>query len=283
MTNNFKMYFYPINIKESKTVTIIGGINVLSDIDEAIEIGTKFKEACKRNKISYIFKASFDKANRTSFDGYRGPGFSKGLEILREIKNILEVPILTDIHETYQAIKAAEVCDMLQLPAFLARQTDLIQALANTGKPINIKKPQFISPDQIKFIVQKFSKFGCEDVVICERGSMFGYNQQIVDIVGLEIIKEQTNKPVCVDITHSLQFRNEGGSSSNGRRKYALNLAKAVTATSIDALFIEAHQKPDFAKCDGASAIPSNVIPEFIDQISMIDKLVKNQDIIQIK
>ena len=277
------MHFYPINIGESKTITIIGGINVLNDIDEAIEIGTKFKEACKRNNISYIFKASFDKANRTSFDGYRGPGFSKGLEMLKEIKNILEVPILTDIHETYQAIKAAEVCDMLQLPAFLARQTDLIQALANTGKPINIKKPQFISPDQIKFIVQKFSKFGCEDVVICERGSMFGYNQQIVDIVGLEIIKEQTNKPVCVDITHSLQFRNEGGSSSNGRRKYALNLAKAVTATSIDALFIEAHQKPDFAKCDGASAIPSNVIPEFIDQISMIDKLVKNQDIIQIK
>ena len=276
------MHFYPINIGESKTITIIGGINVLNDIDEAIEIGTKFKEACKRNNISYIFKASFDKANRTSFDGYRGPGFSKGLEMLKEIKNILEVPILTDIHETYQASKAAEVCDMLQLPAFLARQTDLIQALANTGKPINIKKPQFISPDQIKFIVQKFSKFGCEDVVICERGSMYGYNQQIVDIVGLEIIKEQTNKPVCVDITHSLQFRNEGGSSSNGRRKYSLNLAKAVTATSIDALFIEAHPKPDFAKCDGASAIPSQVIPEFIDQICMVDKLVKNQDIVQI-
>ena len=243
----------------------------------------KFKEACKKNKISYVFKASFDKANRTSFDGFRGPGFSKGLEMLREIKNLLEVPILTDIHEPYQAIKAAEVCDMLQLPAFLARQTDLIQALANTGKPINIKKPQFISPDQIKFIVQKFSKFGCEDVVVCERGSMYGYNQQIVDIIGLEIIKEETKKPVCVDITHSLQFRNEGNSSSNGRRKYALNLAKAVTATSIDALFIEAHQKPNFAKCDGASAIPSNVIQEFIDQVCKIDNLVKNQDNIQIE
>tara|TARA_S200000501_G_scaffold46333_1_gene37428 strand:+ start:1838 stop:2671 length:834 start_codon:yes stop_codon:yes gene_type:complete len=277
------MHFYPINIGKSKKITIIGGINVLNDIDEAIEIGTKFKEACKRNKISYIFKASFDKANRTSFDGYRGPGFSKGLEMLTEIKNILEVPILTDIHETYQASKAAEVCDMLQLPAFLARQTDLIQALANTAKPINIKKPQFISPDQIKFIVQKFSKFGSEDVVICERGSMHGYNQQIVDLIGLEIIKEQTKKPVCVDITHSLQFRNEGGSASSGRRKYALNLAKAVTATSIDAMFIEAHQKPDFAKCDGPSLIPSSVIPEFIDQVCEIDNLVKNQDIIQIE
>ena len=274
---------YPIYIGKDKKITIIGGINVLDDIDEAVEIGMKFKKACKKNQISYIFKASFDKANRTSFDGYRGPGLIKGLEILREIKNLLGVPILTDIHEPFQASEAAEVCDMLQIPAFLARQTDLIQALANTGKPINIKKPQFISPDQIKFIVQKFSNFGCEDVVICERGSMFGYNQQIVDIVGLEIVKEQTNKPICVDITHSLQCRNEGSSASSGRRKYALNLAKAVTATSIDALFIEAHKNPDFAKCDGPSAIPSNIIPEFIDQVCEIDNLVKNQDIIQIE
>ena len=277
------MDHYPINIGKSKKISIIGGINVLDDIDEAIEIGLKFKESCEKNKISYVFKASFDKANRTSFDSYRGPGFTKGLDMLREIKDILKVPILTDIHEAFQSSEAAEVCDMLQIPAFLARQTDLIQALAKTGKPINIKKPQFVAPEQIKFIVQKFSKFGCEDVVICERGSMYGYNQQIVDIIGLEIVKEQTNKPVCVDITHSLQFRNEGGSASCGRRKYALNLAKAVTAISIDALFIEAHQKPDLAKCDGPSAIPSSVIPEFIDQVCEIDNLVKNQDIIQIK
>ena len=276
------MHQYPISIGKNKRITIIGGINVLDDIDEAIEIGMKFKESCIRNRISYVFKASFDKANRTSFDSYRGPGFTKGLEMLKEIKNILKVPILTDIHETFQATKAAEVCDMLQLPAFLARQTDLIQALANTGKPINIKNPQFISPEQIKFIVQKFSKFGCEDVVICERGSMYGYNQQIVDIIGLEMIKEQTNKPVCVDVTHSLQFRNEGGSVSSGRRKYALNLAKAVTATSIDALFVEAHKNPDFAKCDGPSAISSSIIPEFIDQVCEIDNLVKNQNVIQI-
>ena len=277
------MHQYPICIGKDKRITIIGGINVLDDIDEALEIGFKFKESCNRNQISFIFKASFDKANRTSFDSYRGPGFTKGLEMLKEIKNILKVPILTDIHETFQATKAAEVCDMLQLPAFLARQTDLIQALANTGKTINIKKPQFLAPEQIKFIVQKFSKFGCEDVVICERGSMYGYNQQIVDIIGLQVIKEQTNKPVCVDITHSLQFRNEGSSASSGRRKYALNLAKAVTATSIDALFVEAHQNPDFAKCDGPSALPLNMIPEFIDQVCEIDNLVKNQDIIQIE
>ena len=277
------MYQYPICIGKDNRITIIGGINVLDDIDEALEIGIKFKESCDRNQISYVFKASFDKANRTSFDSYRGPGFTKGLEMLREIKDILKVPILTDIHESFQSNEAAEVCDMLQLPAFLARQTDLIQALALTGKPINIKKPQFISPDQVKFIVQKFSNFGCDDVVICERGSMYGYNQQIVDIVGLEILKEQTNKPVCVDITHSLQFRDEGSSASSGRRKYALNLAKAVTATSIDALFIEAHQKPNLAKCDGASAIPSDLIAEFIDQVCEIDNLVKNQEIIDIE
>ncbi len=274
---------YPINLGKGQRISIIGGINVIEDIDEAIEIGMKFKKSCKKNKVSYIFKASFDKANRSSHNSFRGPGFEKGLEILREIRNNLEVPILTDIHEIYQASAAAEICDMLQLPAFLARQTDLVQALANTGKPINIKKPQFISPDQIKFIVQKFSKFGCEDVIICERGSMYGYNQQIVDVVGLEIIKEQTKKPVCVDITHSLQCRNEGGSSSSGRRQYALKLAKAVTAISIDALFIEAHKNPDVAKCDGDSAIPSNLIPEFIDQVCEIDNLVKNQNTIQIE
>ena len=277
------MEFYPINLGKQKKISIIGGINVLEDIDEAIKIGMKFRDSCKENNISYIFKASFDKANRSSYESYRGPGFRKGLEMLKEIKNVLKVPIITDIHEVNQAFKASEVCDMLQLPAFLARQTDLIQALANTGKPINIKKPQFVSPEQIKFIVQKFSKFGCEDVVICERGSMYGYNQQIVDIIGLQVIKEQTNKPVCVDITHSLQFRNEGSTASSGRRKYALNLAKAVTSTSIDALFVEAHQNPDFAKCDGPSAIPSNIIPEFIDQVCEIDNLVKDQDIIQIE
>ena len=277
------MEFYPINLGKQKKISIIGGINVLEDIDEAIKIGMKFRDSCKENNISYIFKASFDKANRSSYESYRGPGFRKGLEMLKEIKNVLKVPIITDIHEVNQAFKASEVCDMLQLPAFLARQTDLIHALAKTGKPINIKKPQFISPDQVKYIVQKFSRFGCEDLIICERGSMYGYNQQIVDIVGLEIIKEQTNKPICVDITHSLQFRNEGSSSSDGRRSYSLGLAKAVTATCIDALFIEAHSQPELAKCDGASAIPSHVIPDFINQICQIDNLVKNQKVFKIE
>ena len=276
------MLNYPVNIGKGKKISVIGGVNVLDDVDEAIEIGLKFKKKCQERNIPYIFKASFDKANRSSYDSYRGPGLIKGLEMLKEIKSILNVPILTDIHETNQAAKASEVCDMLQLPAFLARQTDLIKALAKTGKSINIKKPQFISPDQIKYIVEKFSKFGCDDVIVCERGTTFGYNQQIVDIVGLEIIKEQTKRPICVDITHSLQFRNEGGSSSNGRRSYALKLAKAVTATSIDAIFVEAHNNPNNAKCDGASAIPAEIIPEFIEQISQIDDLVKTQSRLKI-
>ena len=201
---------YPINLGKQKKISIIGGINVLEDIDEAIAIGLKFRDSCKENNISYVFKASFDKANRSSLNSYRGPGFSKGLEMLKEIKNVLKVPIITDIHEVNQALQHQKFAICFNFQHFLARQTDLIHALAKTGKPINIKKPQFISPDQVKYIVQKFSRFGCEDVIICERGSMYGYNQQIVDIIGLEIIKEQTNKPICVDITHSLQFRNEG-------------------------------------------------------------------------
>ncbi len=277
------MDFNTINLVKEPKITIIGGVNVLDDIDDAIEVGMKFKEACLKKEIPYIFKASFDKANRSSFESYRGPGLIKGLKMLKEVKNILNVPIITDVHEIHQASKVSEVCDMLQLPAFLARQTDLIKALADTGKPVNIKKPQFISPDQIKYIVQKFSRYGCEDVMICERGSMYGYNHQIVDIVGIETIKEQTNKPICVDVTHALQFRNEGSSSSNGRRSYALKLAKAVTAISINALFIEAHKNPDVAKCDGASAIPSSIIPEFIDQICLIDNLVKNQTELKIE
>ena len=179
-------------------LTLIAGPCVIEHESTVNDTCAHLKEITENLNINLIFKASFDKANRTSFDGYRGPGFIKGLEMLREIKNLLGVTIHTDIHEPYQAIKAAEVCDMLQLPAFLARQTDLIKALAKTGKPINIKKPQFISPDQIKFIVQKFSNFGCEDVVVCERGSMYGYNQQIVDIIGLEIIKEQTKRIVSI-------------------------------------------------------------------------------------
>ena len=272
----------PLNIGKENRITIIGGINVLEELDSAIEVGLKFKKACEKNNLSYVFKASFDKANRSSHCSYRGPGIERGLKMLKEIRNSINVPILTDIHEPYQASIAGEICDMLQLPAFLARQTDLIRALAETGRPINIKKPQYISPEQVKFIVEKFINYGCQNVIICERGTAFGYNQQIVDIVGLEIMKKNINKPICVDITHALQYRKENDEFSNGRREYALKLAKAVTATSIDALFIEAHENPELAKCDAGSAIPSSSIDEFIEQISQLDSLVKSQSKISI-
>lgn len=268
---------FPINIGKEKSLTIIGGVNVLEQLDSAIEVGFKFKKACEKRNLSYIFKASFDKANRSSHASFRGPGLEDGLQMLEKIRNNLQVPVLTDVHEPYQAPIVGEVCDVLQLPAFLARQTDLIQALAETGRPINIKKPQYISPEQVKLIVEKFIHFKCNDVIICERGTVFGYNRQIIDIVGLEIMKKNIKKPICVDITHSLQYRSDNDIFSKGRREHALELAKAVTATSIDALFIEAHNNPKLAKCDAGSAIPSSAIDKFIDQIAQVDQLVKNQ------
>jgi len=269
---------FPVPIGDNTQLVIFGGINVLEDIDLALAVGSEFKRACKLLDLGFIFKASFDKANRSSVNSYRGPGLDKGLHMLKEIKRELDVPIITDIHEPSQAKPASEVCDVLQLPAFLARQTDLISALAATSKPIHIKKPQFLSPHQMKPIVQKFASYGCHDVVLCERGTNFGYDNQIVDLLGLRTMREVSdNKPISVDVTHSLQFRSRGNRESNGRRNQALELAKAVVATGIDALFLESHTNPDQALCDGKSAIPSQFIYPFLKQIAEIDSLVKGQ------
>ena len=272
---------FPVPIGDKKRLVIIGGINVLESIDLAIEVGNEFKEVCKSLGLEYIFKASFDKANRSSVKSFRGPGLEKGLKMLKAIKEALDVPILTDVHETNQVGAASETCDILQLPAFLARQTDLIKSLALSGRPIHIKKPQYLSPSDMAPIVEKFSTFGCENIVLCERGSLFGYNNQIVDIFGLKTMREiSKDKPISVDITHSLQYRSEGQKSSNGRRSQALILAKAVVATGIDALFIESHTNPSKALCDGPSAIPCSQIAPFLEQISEIDKLIKSQNFI---
>ena len=272
------MIKFPVPIGENNKIVIIGGINVLETIDLAYEVANEFKRTCEILKLPYIFKASFDKANRSSIDSYRGPGLEKGLKMLKEIKETLKVPILTDIHEPFQAKEAEKICDVLQLPAFLARQTDLVQALASTGKPIHIKKPQFLSPEQVGPIVEKFSRLGCEDVVVCERGTNFGYDNQIVDLLGLEIMRKASkNKPISFDITHSLQFRKNGSDVSDGRGEHALILAKGVVATGIDALFIEAHTDPKKALCDGPSALATKLICPFLSQIEEIDSLVKSQ------
>ncbi len=274
---------FPIPIGNNNPLVIIGGINVLEDLETTLEVGLSFKNACDKLDKEFIFKASFDKANRSSIDSFRGPGLNKGLKWLEIIKKELNCPILTDIHEPYQAEIAAEICDVLQLPAFLTRQTELVNALAKTGKPIHIKKPQFFSPNQMKDVVIKFEKLGCKDVVLCERGTTFGYNNQVVDLLGLSVMREvSNNKPISVDITHSLQFRTDNSSKAKGRRIQALEIAKASVAIGIDAIFIEAHPSPDKALCDGESAIPTTIISPFLRQLIELDEFVKTQPKIEI-
>jgi len=275
---------FPIPIGENNPLVIIGGINVLENLETSLEVGFSFKKSCEKLNKKFIFKASFDKANRSSFDSFRGPGLEKGLEWLKIIKSKLNCPILTDIHEPSQVEKAAKICDVLQLPAFLARQTDLVKALAKSKRPVHIKKPQFISPYQMKEIVTKFAKFGCKDVVLCERGSTFGYNNQIVDLLGLSIMREVSeNKPISFDVTHSLQYRKNNSQVSKGRRGQSLEIAKAAIAVGIDAIFIEAHPKPSQALCDGECAIPTNKVHSFLQQIIELDEFVRSQKKLEIE
>ena len=275
---------FPVTISNNGRLVIIGGINVLEGIDNAIEIGNSFKEVCDAEGLGFVFKASFDKANRTSNSSYRGPGIEKGLNMLAEIKRALNVSILTDVHEASQVSRVAEVCDVLQLPAFLARQTDLIAALAASGRPVNIKKPQFVSPHQAALIVEKFSQHGCSDVILCERGTCFGYDNLVLDILGIDIMKIATGgKPICVDVTHALQCRKPNEITSGGRRSQIMQISNAVVACGIAAVFVESHDNPELAPCDGASALPSHNIQQFVRQLSSIDKLIKGQLSMEVK
>ena len=272
------MINFPVPIGEGKKIVIIGGINVLENIDITYEVALSFKSACEKLNLPYIFKASFDKANRSSIDSYRGPGLEKGLKMLEEIKEQLNIPVLTDVHEPFQVKEVAKICDVLQLPAFLARQTDLVSALALSNRPIHIKKPQFLSPHQIGPVVDKFSRLGCKDVVVCERGTNFGYDNQVVDLLGLDAMRKASkNKPIAFDVTHSLQFRKHDSKVSDGRGDLSLMLAKGIVATGIDALFIESHPDPSKALCDGPCALPTKLIYPFLAQIKEIDRLVKSQ------
>jgi 2-dehydro-3-deoxyphosphooctonate aldolase (KDO 8-P synthase) len=269
---------FPVAIGNQRPLVVIGGINVLESEDLALEVGSAFKAACQRLGLGYVFKASFDKANRSSIHSFRGPGLERGLQMLSRVKQQLGVPVLTDVHEPHQVPAAAAVCDVLQLPAFLARQTDLVVALAAAGVPVHIKKPQFLSPAQMGPLVEKFEQLGCRDLVLCERGSCFGYDNQVVDLLGLGVMRQVSgNKPISVDITHALQCRGPGAEQSGGRRQQALQLARAVVASGIAAIFVEAHPDPDQARCDGPSALPSDLIEPFLAQLAAIDQLVKLQ------
>ncbi len=270
-----------INLENTKIgndqpITLIGGLNVIENPDITYSTAKEIKNICKKLGINFIFKASYDKANRSSINSFRGPGIYKGLKILGEIKKELDIHIITDVHTTLEAEKACEICDVIQLPAFLARQTDLVEAMAKTKKIINIKKPQFISPNQTKNIVEKFLHFGNNNLLLCERGTNFGYDNLIVDFLGFEVIKKSCfNIPLIFDVTHSLQCRETNGTSSSGRRQQIVDLALAGTSTKIAGIFIETHPNPDDALCDGPSALPLSKLEDLLKQIFELDKLVK--------
>ncbi|ASP46963.1 3-deoxy-8-phosphooctulonate synthase [Cognaticolwellia beringensis] len=263
-----------IDIANDKPFVLFGGMNVLESRDLAMTIAEHYVEVTQKLNIPYVFKASFDKANRSSVSSYRGPGLDEGLKIFEEIKSTFNVPIITDVHEIYQAAPVAEVADIIQLPAFLARQTDLVVAMAKTGAIINVKKPQFLAAHEMRHIINKFAESGNEDIILCERGSCFGYNNLIVDMLAMDEMKDYA--PVIFDATHALQQPGGRADSADGRRAKAAQLARSGMALGIAGLFIEAHPDPLQAKCDGPCALPLDKLEPYLAQMKGIDDLVKS-------
>jgi len=265
-----------ISISNNSPMTIIAGLNVLEDENMALKVAEQLKEITIKHNIPFIFKASFDKANRSSIESYRGPGLKSGIKIFKSIKKHLDLPIITDIHEKGQIEEIAQVVDILQIPAFLCRQTDLISAACKTQLPLNIKKGQFLSPYQMKNIIDKCYSFGNDNIILCERGSSFGYDNLIVDFLGIS--EQKTfNFPIILDVTHSLQLPGGQGNSAGGRSHQAEDLARAAIALKISGLFIEVHPNPDEALCDGPSATRLEDFEDMIVKVKLIDDLVKSE------
>ena len=266
-----------IRFDNTAPFVLLGGVNVLESRDFALQVAEHYAQVCSRLGIPYVFKASFDKANRSSIHSYRGPGLEEGLSILAEVKSTYRVPVITDVHSPEQAAPTAEVCDILQLPAFLARQTDLVEAMAATGAIINIKKPQFLSPSQMANVAEKFAECGNNRILLCERGSNFGYDNLVVDMLGFGVMKQAcSNAPLIFDVTHALQCRDPGGAASGGRRSQVTDLARSGMAVGLAGLFLEAHPEPDKALCDGPSALPLAQLEPFLAQVKAVDDLVKS-------
>lgn len=266
-----------ISVSNEGKFVLFGGINVLESRDLALRACEEYVRVTQKLGIPYVFKASFDKANRSSIHSYRGPGLEEGMRIFQDVKAAFGVPIITDVHEPWQAQQVAEVVDVLQLPAFLARQTDLVVALAKTGKVINIKKPQFLSPGQMANIVEKFKEAGNEQLILCDRGTCLGYDNLVVDMLGFGVMKKTcSDLPIIFDVTHALQQRDPGGAASGGRRQQVADLARAGLAVGIAGLFLEAHPDPDNARCDGPSALPLDKLEPFLTQLKALDDLVKS-------
>ena len=263
-----------IEVANDKPFVLFGGMNVLESREMALQVAEHYVRVCEKLGIPYVFKASFDKANRSSVHSYRGPGLEEGLRIFEEIKRTFNIPLITDVHEPYQAAPVAEVVDVIQLPAFLARQTDLVVAMANTGAVINVKKPQFLAPHEMRHIITKFSEAGNDKVILCDRGSCFGYNNLVVDMLGMDEMKHYG--PVIFDATHALQKPGGRTDSADGRRAQAAQLARSGMALGLAGLFIEAHPEPNQAKCDGPCALPLAKLEDYLQQMQALDQLVKS-------
>ena len=264
-------------IGNQEPMTLMGGVNVLESESVVMTVAEKFAETTSNLNINWIFKGSFDKANRSSISSFRGPGLDAGLRMLEKVKSEFNTPVITDIHEPSQADSVSKVCDVIQIPAFLCRQTDLVIAAAKTKKIIQFKKPQFLSAPEMKNVIEKCRQAGNENITLCERGNSFGYNNLVVDMLNFQITKD-LGIPVIFDATHSLQLPGGLGNAAGGRREYLLPLAKAGLSQGIAGLFIEAHPDPDLAKCDGPCAISTDEIPAVLSQLSELDDFIKNQD-----
>ena len=266
-----------ILVANDRPFTLFGGINVLEDLDSTLRAAQHYVRVTEKLGIPLVFKASFDKANRSSIHSYRGVGLDEGMKIFAAVKREFGCPVITDVHEPYQCAPVAEVCDVLQLPAFLARQTDLVAAMAATGAVINIKKPQFLSPAQMSNIVEKFHEAGNRQIILCERGTQFGYDNLVVDMLGFGVMKKTCGQaPIIFDVTHSLQQRESGAVASGGRRAQVLDLALAGMATGLAGMFLESHENPNQARCDGPSALPLTQLEAFLQRVKAVDETVKS-------
>ncbi len=259
----------------SQPLLLIAGPCVLENESLALAIAGRLKRICEPRHLAFVFKASFDKANRTSIHSYRGPGLEDGLRILRQVRDQLGVHVTTDIHEPWQAARAAEVCALLQIPAFLARQTDLLVAAAHTGVAVNVKKGQFMAPHEMRHVLEKLRQAGAEHVLLCERGTFFGYGRLVNDMRALVELR-RLGAPVVFDATHSVQEPGGQGGTTGGQREFVPHLARAATAVGIDGLFLETHPEPDASPSDGPNTVPLDELPDLLDQVLAVRDAVRN-------
>ncbi|MBJ7550843.1 3-deoxy-8-phosphooctulonate synthase [Marinomonas ostreistagni] len=263
-----------IEVANHLPFVLFSGVNVLESRDLAMKVAEEHVKITEKLGIPYVFKGSFDKANRSSINSFRGPGLEGGLKILQEIKDTFNIPVITDVHENDQCAPVAEVADVIQLPAFLSRQTDLVVEMAKTGAVINIKKAQFLAPHEMKHILTKCEEAGNSNLMLCERGTMFGYNNLVVDMLGFGEMKK-FDYPVMFDVTHALQRPGGRSDSADGRRAQVTELARAGMSLGLSSMFLETHPDPNNAKCDGPCALPLNKLEPFLKQIKQLDELVK--------